>query len=79
LRRWVREAEIDQGRRAGIISKELERENRELTRANEIILHRGSATTMSFEKRSGGSGRPTTRSTAWSSGSSPQPARISCG
>jgi transposase len=43
LRRWVREAEIDQGRRAGITSderqrmKELERENRELKRANEIL------------------------------------------
>jgi transposase len=43
LRRWVREAEIDQGRRAGVTSderqrmKELERENRELKRANEIL------------------------------------------
>lgn len=43
LRRWVREAEIDQGRRAGITSderqrmKELEREVRELRRANEIL------------------------------------------
>ena len=43
LRRWVREAEIDQGRRAGITSderqrmKELERENRELKRANAIL------------------------------------------
>ena len=43
LRRWVREAEIDQGRRAGITSderqrmRELERENRELKRANAIL------------------------------------------
>ena len=43
LRRWVREAEIDQGQRAGITSderqrmKELERENRELKRANAIL------------------------------------------
>ena len=43
LRGWVRQAERDQGRRAGTTSvererlKELERENRELKRANEIL------------------------------------------
>jgi transposase len=43
LRKWVRRAERDQGRRAGLTSterdrlKELERENRELKRANEIL------------------------------------------
>ena len=43
LRRWVRRAETDQGKRSGISSsdrerlKELERENRELKRANEIL------------------------------------------
>ena len=43
LRRWVRQVERDQGRRAGVSSaererlKELERENRELKRANEIL------------------------------------------
>ena len=43
LRSWVRQAERDQGRRAGLTSserdrlKELERENRELKRANEIL------------------------------------------
>jgi transposase len=43
LRGWVRRAEIDQGRRPGLSSeerlrlKELERENRELRRANEIL------------------------------------------
>ena len=43
LRRWVRQAEIDQGRRAGLSTdererlNELERENRELRRANEIL------------------------------------------
>lgn len=43
LRKWVRRAEIDSGRREGVTSevrdrvKELERENRELRRANEIL------------------------------------------
>ena len=43
LRVWVRRAEIDDGRRPGLTTdervrlKELERENRELRRANEIL------------------------------------------
>jgi transposase len=43
LRKWVRQAEIDSGRRGGLTTaereriKELERENRELRRANEIL------------------------------------------
>ena len=43
LRKWVRRAEIDQGDRPGVSTteaeriKELERENRELRRANEIL------------------------------------------
>jgi transposase len=43
LRIWVRRSEVDEGRRPGITSderarlKELERENRELRRANEIL------------------------------------------
>jgi transposase len=43
LRKWVRQAERDQGKRNGLSSserdrlKELERENRELKRANEIL------------------------------------------
>ncbi len=43
LRKWVRQAERDRGRRSGLSSserdrlKELERENRELKRANEIL------------------------------------------
>ena len=43
LRRWVRQSEVDQGKRGGISTserervKELEREVRELRRANEIL------------------------------------------
>ncbi len=43
LRKWVRQAEIDQGLRPGVTREEservrrLERENRELRRANEIL------------------------------------------
>ena len=43
LRKWVRQAERDQGRRPGLTTderarlKDLERENRELKRANEIL------------------------------------------
>ena len=43
LRKWLRQAERDEGRRDGLSTsdrerlKELERENRELKRANEIL------------------------------------------
>jgi transposase len=43
LRNWVNQAEVDQGRRNGLttgerrIMRELEKENRELRRANEIL------------------------------------------
>ncbi len=43
LRKWVRQTEVDSGRRGGLTTaeqariKELERENRELRRANTIL------------------------------------------
>ena len=43
LRKWVRKTEVDTGRRDGVTSdersriKDLERENRELRRTNEIL------------------------------------------
>ena len=43
LRKWIRQSEVDSGRRGGLTSdervrmKDLERENRELRRANEIL------------------------------------------
>jgi len=43
MRRWVRQAEVDDGARPGVSAteakriKDLERENRELRRANEIL------------------------------------------
>jgi len=43
LRNWVRQQEVDSGRRGGLTTderarmKDLERENRELRRANEIL------------------------------------------
>ena len=55
LRIWVRQAERDQGRRPGLTTeerqrlKELERENRELRRANEIL--RTAVTICSSENR----------------------------
>jgi len=43
LRRWTRRVEVDEGKRPGLTTeecermKQLERENRELKRANEIL------------------------------------------
>jgi transposase len=56
LRSWVRRVEVDEGRRPGLRSdererlKELERENRELRRANEILK---SASVSSTGRRNG--------------------------
>ena len=64
LRRWVRQSETDQGKRSGITTtdrdrlKELERENRKLKQANEI-LHKASAFFAQAElsHRGGAAGR----------------------
>jgi len=58
LKEWVKKAEVDSGRRAGIPTeladrmKALERENRELRQANEI-LRKASAYFAQAEPRSG--------------------------
>lgn len=58
LRKWLRQAERDSGKRGGLTTaerdrmKELERENRELKRANEI-LRKASANISRFATRSG--------------------------
>ena len=60
LRRWVVQAEIDQGSRGGLTTEErrhlaeLERENRELRRANEIL--KSAAAFFGFMSRSWPSG-----------------------
>jgi transposase len=63
VRRWVRQAEVDGGARPGVSTadakriKELERENRELRRANEILKSRGRVSEL--ERRGEASaGRP---------------------
>ena len=68
LRNWVRQAEIDSGRRQGLSSDErarlkaLEKENRELRRANEI-LKSGGCRTNRF-----GSGRVSCAGGGWVTG-----------
>ena len=60
LRKWVKQAEIDDGQRPGVTSEEhrriteLERENRELRRANEILKV---AAAFMWTQRLCGSGR----------------------
>jgi transposase len=58
LRKWVHQAEVDDGRRAGLTSVErgrlklLERENRELRRANEILKSAAAFFGAEFDRRS---------------------------
>ena len=58
LRTWVHQDEIDRGRRAGLTSEErerlklLERENRELRRANEILKAAAAFFGAEFDRRS---------------------------
>ncbi len=58
LRHWVHQTEIDGGRRAGLTSeerarlKELERETRELRRANEILKSASAFFAAELDRRS---------------------------
>lgn len=58
LRAWVHQAEVDRGRRPGLTSeererlKQLERENRELRRANEILKAAASFFGAELDRRS---------------------------
>ena len=58
LRRWVIQAEIDRGSKAGLTTeerermKELERENRELRRANEILKSAAALFGAELDRRS---------------------------
>ena len=58
LRKWVRQAEVDTGLRGGLTTqerermKELERENRELRRANDILKSAAAFFGAEFDRRS---------------------------
>jgi transposase len=58
VRNWVRQAETDQGSRPGLTTEEreriklLERENRELRRANEILKSAAAFFAAEFDRRS---------------------------
>src|SRR5450759_4906505 len=58
LRKWVHQAEVDGGKRTGLSTeerarmKELERENRELRRANEILIAAAAFFGAEFDRRS---------------------------
>ncbi len=58
LRKWVHQAEVDGGKRTGLTTeerermKQLERENRELRRANEILKAAAAFFGAEFDRRS---------------------------
>ena len=58
LRKWVHQAEVDGGKRTGLTTeerarmRELERENRELRRANEILKSAAAFFGAEFDRRS---------------------------
>ena len=58
VRLWVRQAEVDEGDRAGLTTqerarmKELERDNRELRRANEILKSASAFFAAELDRRS---------------------------
>jgi transposase len=58
VRLWVRQAEVDDGERAGLTTqererlKQLERENRELRRANEILKSASAFFAAELDRRS---------------------------
>ena len=84
LRKWVRQVEADEGKRSELLSSEererlkaLERENRELRRANEILKSASAFFAAELDPRRTKS-VPSSRSTASASGSSRSAAPWRC-
>lgn len=86
LRKWVRQTEVDSGRRGGLTTgeqariKDLEREVRELRRANEILRKASAyfAQAGSSPRRSNGSTGSTTDVCSDRSGTFPRPSSRRC-
>jgi transposase len=85
LRNWVRRAEVDDGRRPGLTSDErerlkaLERENRELRRANEILKSASAFFAAASPTRPPRPRRPMPDPPTWWSGTSQRPGRTGGG